>query len=49
MIPKFTEKEKAIKLRKSGATYSEVLREVPVSKSTLSLWLRDVGLSKTQK
>jgi len=43
------EKKKAIKLRKQGKTYSEILREVKVSKSTLSLWLRDVGLSKPQK
>lgn len=49
MIPKLSEKNKAIKLRKSGATYSEVLKEVSVAKSTLSLWLRDVGMSKAQK
>jgi hypothetical protein len=42
-------KEKAIKLRKKGLTYSEILKQVPVAKSTLSLWLRDVGLSKPQK
>lgn len=49
MIPKNKEKEAAIALRKKGHTYSEILKEIPVSKSTLSLWLRDVGLSKKQK
>jgi hypothetical protein len=49
MILKITEKIKAIELRKSGKTYSEILKIVPVAKSTLSLWLREVGLSKVQK
>lgn len=42
-------KVRAIKLRKQGATYSEILREIPVAKSTLSLWFRSVNLSKRQK
>ena len=46
---KLKEKEKAIKLRKRGFSYSEILKEIPVAKSTLSLWLRSVGLSKRQK
>lgn len=41
-------KKKAIKLRKQGKTYSEILKEIPVAKSTLSLWLRGVGLSVRQ-
>jgi len=49
MILKTKEKEKAIKLRKRGRSYSEILKEVPVAKSTLSLWLRSVGLAKRQK
>ncbi len=49
MIPKVQEKEKAIKLRKEGYSYSEILKEIPVAKSTLSLWLRSVGLAKKQK
>ncbi len=49
MITKDVEKNKAILLRKSGKTYSEILKVVPVAKSTLSIWLREVGLSKTQK
>lgn len=39
----------AIKLRRSGYSYSEILKRIPVAKSTLSLWLRSVGLSKKQK
>lgn len=42
-------KEKAISLRKQGLSYSEILKHVPVAKSTLSLWLRSVGLSKKQE
>ena len=42
-------KEHAILLRKQGKTYSEILNEISVAKSTLSLWLREVGLSKKQK
>src|SRR3989338_470331 len=44
-IPK---KEKAIALRKKGKTYSEILKEVLVAKSTLSEWFRDVKLSKPE-
>ena len=42
-------KEQAIALRRLGKTYSEILREVPVAKSTLSLWFLDVGLAEHQK
>ena len=43
------QKEKAIKLRMSGLSYREILKQVPVAKSTLSLWLRSVHLSVPQK
>lgn len=43
------QKEIAITLRKEGHSYSEILKKVPVAKSTLSLWLRSVGLAKQQK
>lgn len=46
---KFAEKEKAIKLRREGKTYSEILAEIPVAKSTLSEWLKSVQLAKPQK
>lgn len=49
MIEKTKEKSLAIKLRKQGLSYNEILKQVPVAKSTLSLWLRSVGLAKRQK
>ncbi len=42
-------KERAINLRGGGLSYSEILKEIPVAKSTLSLWLRSVNLSKRQE
>lgn len=42
-------KIKAIELRKQGKTYSEILKVIPVAKSTLSDWLKKVGLSIPQK
>ena len=41
-------KLKAITLRKRAFTYSEILKEVPVAKSTLSLWLQSVDLATKQ-
>src|SRR3989344_3395579 len=49
MIKKTEEKENAIALRKQGKTYSDILKVVPVAKSTLSIWLREVGIAKAQK
>lgn len=49
MVQKKAEKEKAIALRRKGLSYREILVNIPVAKSTLSLWLREVGLSKKQK
>ena len=49
MIKKDKEKLKAIGLRRKGFSYSEILKEVDVAKSTLALWLQSVGLSKKQK
>jgi len=46
MIKKTKEKQKAIALRKEGLSYNEILERIPVAKSTLSLWLRDIGLAK---
>ena len=42
-------RKRAIELRNKGLSYSEILKEIDVAKSTLSLWLRSVGLSKPQK
>lgn len=46
---KVDEKEEAIKLRRNGLSYSEILEHVDVAKSTLSLWLHSVKLAKSQK
>lgn len=40
---------RAVELRKRGLSYSEIRAEVPVSKSTLSLWLNSVELTEEQK
>lgn len=40
------QKALAIALRKEGASYSEIKERIQVSKSTLSLWLRDMPLSR---
>lgn len=42
-------KEKAIAMRKEGKVYGEILAVISVAKSTLSEWLREVGLSIPQK
>ena len=39
----------SVELRKRGFSYAEILRKVPVAKSTLSLWLRDGQLSRIQQ
>lgn len=39
-------KFKALELRRNGMSYSQIRREVGVSKSTLSLWLRHLPLSE---
>jgi hypothetical protein len=42
-------KIEAIKLRKNGLSYGEIKRKIPISKSTLSLWLKDTPLKKKDK
>ncbi|MBI4708782.1 MAG: hypothetical protein HY764_01100 [Candidatus Portnoybacteria bacterium] len=46
---KGTRKNLAIRYRKRGLSYSEILKLLPVAKSTLSVWLKDVSLAKKQK
>ncbi len=46
---KLEEKYKAITLRKKGYSYSEILKQIDVSKDTISRWCRDVKLTKAQK
>ena len=43
------EREQAIAFRKSGRSYGEIMRVVNVSKSTLSLWLRDLPLTPDEQ
>ncbi len=43
------EKEKAIILRRKGLSYGDILKEIPVAKSTLSSWLKDLPLTKNEK
>jgi len=49
MIRKKVLYKQAIKLRKQGYSYSEILRFVSVSQSTISRWCCDVYLTKRQK
>lgn len=45
---KLKDKFKAIELRKKGLSYKSILSRLEVSKSTLSLWLRDIELTPVQ-
>lgn len=47
-MTKTTERRRVIKLRKLGATYSDIRAELNISKSTLSDWLRSYPLTKKQ-
>lgn len=49
MKHKVREKEKAVHLRKKGLSYNDILKEIPVAKSTLSEWLKDLPLTKEEK
>lgn len=49
MLSKVHEIEKAIALRKKGWSYRDILKEVPVAKSTLSKHLKDLPLTKSEK
>lgn len=46
---KLEEKVRAQGLRRKGLSYGEILQKVNVSKSTLSLWLKDIKLTKKQE
>jgi len=41
--------DRALFLRKKGWSYNEIRKEVPVAKSTLSLWLKSVRLSPAHR
>jgi len=45
---KIKEREKAKELRKKGLSYGEILKQVKVSKDSLSRWCRDIELTEKQ-
>lgn len=45
---KYQQKLQALSMRKEGKSYTEIRKTVPISKSTLSLWLRDIKLTPEQ-
>ena len=49
MKPKLNEKRIVQHFRKQGLSYNEILQKVPVAKSSISLWCRDIELSPEQK
>lgn len=49
MQAKLQERLQAIMLRKQGFSYAEIMRVVPVSQASLSLWLREIPLTGKQK
>lgn len=44
---KYLEKQKVIELRKLGLTISEIKKFIPVSKSTISLWIDGIVIPKS--
>ncbi len=49
MKPLVHEKEEAIRLRRRGQSYNDILKMVHVAKSTLSAWLKDFPLTNEEK
>jgi len=46
---KKTEKNKAIKLRRLGESISEIAKRLSVSKASVSVWVRDIKLTSSQR
>jgi len=46
---KLIEKEKARALRKRGKSINQIVKEAGLTKSSVSLWVRDIVLTKAQK
>ena len=46
---KSAEKIRAISLRKRGLSYRKIQDRIEISRGTLSMWLRDIPLTKVQK
>lgn len=49
MRKKVQEKEEALRLRRQGYSYRDILEQIPVAKSTLSAWLKDMPLTQAEK
>lgn len=49
MIPLVQKRQKAVELRKKGYSYRDILAELDVAKSSLSLWLKDLPLTDEEK
>lgn len=49
MKPKLKEKRIVQGFRRQGLSYNEILQKVPVAKSSVSLWCRDIELTPQQK
>ncbi len=49
MKSKVLERAFAVRLRKAGHSYAEIVKRVPVSKSSLSLWFKEMPLSTEEK
>ena len=47
-MAKFKEKIKAQKLRKQGQSIKEIAKKLSIAKSTVSIWCRDIKLTKKQ-
>jgi transcriptional regulator with XRE-family HTH domain len=45
-MSRLKDRERVLTLRKRGMSYSQIKKELNISKSTLSIWLRDYPLSK---
>ncbi len=45
----FLQRSRAVRLRKAGLSYSEILKKIPIAKSSVSLWCRDVDLTAEHK
>lgn len=48
-MAKFKEKIKAHKLRKQGWSIKEIAKKLKISKGTVSIWCRDIKLTKKQR
>ncbi|MCX6716117.1 MAG: hypothetical protein NT077_03830 [Candidatus Taylorbacteria bacterium] len=47
-MSKILERQIALRLRREGKSYSEILQEISVAKSTLGVWLKNEGLAQPQ-